>query len=73
MQGSLHQVDNIFLPNELPDERDGTIPLTTVIDEEVTTSHQSHEIEQKIFDDIQSHREQEDRIIAKHGSFMMIE
>ena len=29
-------VDNIYLPHQIPDETDGTIPLTTVIDEEVS-------------------------------------
>ena len=45
------------------------------MDDELTNSshHQSHEIEQKIFDDLQSAREQEDKILAQEGSFMMIQ
>jgi len=43
----MEKIDNIYHNHELTEEKDGSIPLTTVIDEEVTNSshHQSHEIE----------------------------
>lgn len=54
----MKNLDSIYHDHDVY-EKDGMIPLTTVVDEEVTNSshHSSHEIEQKIFDDIQSHRD----------------
>jgi hypothetical protein len=46
-------LDSIY-HDHVVSEKNGLIPLTTVVDEEVTNSshHHSQEIEQKIFDDI---------------------
>ena len=52
-------LDSIYHDHDVYEKDGCLIPLTTVVDEEVTNSshHHSHDIEQKIFDEIQLHRD----------------
>jgi hypothetical protein len=64
-------MDSIY-DHRVVEEHNGMIPLTTVIDEEsnICSDIKSHEIDQKIFEEIQS--KEEDRILQHNASFMVI-